>query len=108
MGLSDAVVTATLPYMSPSPEILQAARTAYASGNLIIFGKAGVSTDAGLPSWLALANQARDRSQREGKPGEDIAEANELIERRQLIDALSDSDLRTERRPSVVEGSAAD
>lgn len=78
-----------MPYMSPSPEILQAARTAYASGNLIIFGGAGVSTAAGLPSWLALAKEARDRLQREGKSGEDVAEVNELIERRQLIDALS-------------------
>lgn len=78
-----------MSHMPLSQAVLQAAREAYASGNLILFGGAGISAAAGLPTWLQLAQLARDRLQSEGKPAADVAEVDELIKRYKLIDALS-------------------
>lgn len=75
--------------MAPSPEILQALQDAYATGDLIVFAGAGVPSAAGLPTWPKLAHDLRDRLHREGKPADLISEIDELIQRRQLIDALS-------------------
>ena len=75
--------------MAPSPEILKALRDAYASGDLIVFAGAGVPSAAGLPGWPKLAQDLRDRLERDGKSADLIGEIDELILRRALVDALS-------------------
>jgi hypothetical protein len=71
------------------PDVLKALRDAYQSGGLVVFAGAGVPTSAGLPDWPTLAQHLGDRVAREGKAPEVIAEIRELLQRRQLIDALS-------------------
>jgi hypothetical protein len=75
--------------MPPSPTILQDLRHVYQSGSLIVFAGAGVSAAAGLPTWRDIAQQLRDRLHDEGSAPDVIAEMDDLIRRRQLIDALS-------------------
>jgi hypothetical protein len=75
--------------MPPSPEILQALRDAYATGNLIVFAGAGIPKAAGLPDWPTLAQNLRDRLLREAKPPDVLAEVDDLLKQRKLIDALS-------------------
>ena len=75
--------------MPPSPVILHDLRDAYATGDLVVFAGAGVPAAAGLPTWPTLAQGLRNRLHTDGKPPELIGEVDELIQRRQLIDALS-------------------
>jgi hypothetical protein len=75
--------------MPPSPEILHDLRDAYATGNLIVFAGAGIPKAAGLPDWPTLAQNLRDRLLREARPADVLAEVDDLLKQRKLIDALS-------------------
>ena len=78
------------PADAPPPEAVFAdLHTSYDSGQLIIFAGAGISMAAGLPSWPALAQKLRDRLAKEGASAEVVSEIDNLIQRGQLIDALS-------------------
>ncbi len=75
--------------MPPSALILADLRVAYAASNLIAFVGAGIPKAAGLPDWPALAQLLRDRLHHDGKPADVLAEVDDLIVKRHLIDALS-------------------
>jgi hypothetical protein len=75
--------------MPVPPHLHDDLRTAYESGNLVVFAGAGISAAAGLPDWKTLALRLRDRLQSGGAAAHVTAEIDELIQKGQLVDALS-------------------
>jgi len=77
----------TLPM--PNGPRLTDLHAAYATGNLIVYGGAGISAAAGLPTWPALAANLLTRLRTENASPDAIAEVDDLLKRGHLIDALS-------------------
>jgi hypothetical protein len=75
--------------MPVSTSVQKDLQDAYLSKNLIVFVGAGVPASAGLDDWPALAKRLLERLRSEGKSVEMIAEIQKLIEKNQLIDALT-------------------
>jgi hypothetical protein len=74
------------PFADPALEEL---REAYEGGNLVIFAGAGISAAAGLPSWKQLVDILLDRAKARGASQAALAEIVEMIDKEQLIEALS-------------------
>ena len=64
-------------------------RDAYATGNLIVYAGAGISAAAGLPTWPRLAEGLRARLAAEHASPDVLAEIDEYLKEKKLVDALS-------------------
>lgn len=64
-------------------------RERYEAGHVVVFAGAGVSVAAGLPTWKRLGELLVERMRALGKPDADVAEAEGLVARGELIGGLS-------------------
>ncbi|MFT3770760.1 MAG: AAA-like domain-containing protein [Minicystis sp.] len=68
---------------------LDEVREKYRKGDLVLFVGAGVSAAAKLPSWGELVGQLTIRAKARGARPEALSEIEDLISRRQYIDAIT-------------------
>ena len=72
-------------------------RERYEAGHVVVFAGAGVSVAAGLPTWKRLGELLVERMRALGKPDADVAEAEGLVARGELISGLSAARLSLRR-----------
>jgi hypothetical protein len=77
------------PPTSPQDPVFEQLRRAFASGDLTLFVGAGISSAAGLPGWKALVETVVATVRSRGADALRLEEIHELLQRGQLIDALT-------------------